>query len=564
MKGYNYFLLLIGGLLAQSHVSISQDIENIAKQEPVKIDGSINLKLQFYDTDKANPSRNPFMWYLQGSPVASVYGVTLPFSIRLSEQQRDFRQPFNQFGVSPYYKWMKMHLGYSSLNWSKYALAGHSISGVGMELTPGNFRIGVITGRLLKPVKYLDHPEHIAVQTPAYRRIGTAFTIGYGTEKNNVNVVIVKARDDSTSIGGIPSEFQLTPDENLVVSIASKQILAKKFIFEFELAQNLYTKDVRTALSDSASTFMAKTFSSLYENRTSTTSNNAFQSSFGYQSEITGLMIKYERVEPDYRSMGAYYFLTDLRNITFEPTLKLMKKKLTLGGSFGSQVDNLHKDKNLQTHRTIGSARVNFVPIPQYNMSVFYSTYGLAQESGLLSIDTLRQSEVAQATNQYGVTQSLNLAGEKWGHNLMMNFNAQKLNDRNENTAQYSEFSTDIFMAGYFLNYMPINMNGSITYIYTKFMQDTLTSVVVGPSFGLGKSFMKNKLSAGFTITSMNNIVQDVSTGMINTTSVQIGYRPVKDHRFALRFYAHNSKRKSETANSYYENKLDLDYIFTF
>jgi len=82
------------------------------------------------------------MWYLQGSPVITVYGIVLPFSFRLSEQQRDFRQPFNQFGVSPYYKWAKLHLGYRSHNWSTYALAGHSITGVGLELTPGKFQVG--------------------------------------------------------------------------------------------------------------------------------------------------------------------------------------------------------------------------------------------------------------------------------------------------------------------------------------------------------------------------------------------------------------------------------------
>jgi hypothetical protein len=564
MKWYILFHLPALLLIFLSQVSLSQNIENLTEQEAVRIDGSINMRLQFYGSDKTNPSRSPFMWYLQGSPVLTIYGVTMPFSFRLSEQQREFRQPFNQFGVSPFYKWMKLHLGYSSLNWSNYALAGHSISGAGTVLTPGNFKVGIVTGRLLKPIKYLDHPEHAPVQTPAYRRMGTAFTLGYGNEKNNLNIVILKAKDDSTSVDGIPLSYQLTPDENLVVSVASKQTIAKNFLFEFELAQSLYTKDLRTELSDSTEGFMAKTFSSLFDSRVTTTSDNAFRTSFGYQSDLLGLMMKYERVEPDFRSMGAYYFLTDVENITIEPSVKIIKKMLTVGGSFGSQIDNLNKDKNLQTRRTIGSVRANFVPIPQYNLSVFYSTYGLAQESGLLSIDTLRQNEIAQATNQYGFTQSLNLMGEKWGHNVMTNFNAQRLKDKNENTAHYSEYSTIIFMGGYFLNYMPIGTNASLSYVYTKFLQDTLSSTVAGPSIGLGKSFMKNKLNAGFTLTSMDNLSQQESIGKINTTTIQIGYTPVRKHRFALRYYNHNNKGKSESQISYFENKLDFDYTFTF
>ncbi len=553
-----FFLFII------NNKSFTQDLSNIAKQKPFVINGSINAKLQFYDTDKPNPSRSPFVWYLQGSPVVNIYGIVLPFSFRLSEQQRDFRQPFNQFGVSPYYKWVKLHLGYRSLNWSTYALAGHSISGAGIELTPGKFHVGLISGRLLKPIKYIDNPEVTSTQTPAYKRNGTAFTLGYGDEKNNVSLVILKARDDSTSSGEIPAQYQVTPDENLVVSLSSKQVIAKKFLFEFEVAQSLYTKDTRTAISDSSKDVMAKIFSSFMDNHVSTSSNNAFQTSIGYQTDIFSLIMKYQRVEPDFKSMGAYYFLTDVRNITIEPTFKIMKKKLTLGGSFGSQVDNLKNDKNLRTRRSISSVRMNFVPVPQYNLGITYSNYGLAQESGLLSIDTLRSSEVAQATSQFGLVQSINLAGEKLAHNLMINYNYQKLNDKNQNTAQFSEFSTNIFSAGYYLNILPISLNVSVSLLSTKFIQDTLKTIVTGPSLSIGKSFLKNKLNAAISYSSMKNKVQNENTGNIKTFMFQVGYKPTKKQRFALKFYSHNNNGQTSIYPTYYENKLDLDYILTF
>jgi hypothetical protein len=564
MRKYNCLISSVLFLILIVQTSQAQDLLNLSQQEPFKINGSINAKLQFYGTDKTNPSRSPFMWYLQGSPVISAYGIVLPFSFRLSEQQRDFRQPFNQFGVSPHYKWVKLHLGYRSHSWSTYALAGHSISGVGMELSPGKFQVGVATGRLLKPIKYSDNPENIMVQTPAYRRTGTALRLGYGSEKNNIGFVILKASDDSVSLGEVPSKYQITPDENLVVSIISKQTIAEKFLFEFELAQSIYTKDMRTSLSDTSDVFLSKTFSSLIKSHESTSSSNAFQTSFGYQSDLFNLMMKFQRVEPDFRSMGAYYFATDLRNITIEPALKLLENKLTLGGSVGKQIDNLNNDKNLRTKRTITSARVSYLPVPQYNLSAFYSNYGLAQESGLLAIDTLRNSEVAQATRQFGLTQSLNLTGEKTGHNLMVNFNAQKLNDRNENTAQFSEFSTNIFSASYFLNYLPSNTNASLTFLYTNFTQDTLVTVVSGPSIGLGNSFLKNRLNAGFSFSSMKNKVQDEESGSINTLSFQLGYKPDKNHHFALRFYHHKNKGRTTVYPSYFENKFDVDYTYSF
>jgi hypothetical protein len=564
MSRNSRLLLILFFLFAVNYHFFAQDLSSISEQDPFRINGSVTAKLQLYNTDRDNPSRSPFMWYLQGSPVITVYGIVLPFSFRLSEQQRDFRQPFNQFGVSPYYKWAKLHLGYRSHTWSTYALAGHSITGAGLELTPGKFQVGFATGRLLKPVRYLDNPENIRLQTPAYRRTGMALRLGYGTSTNNASLVILKAKDDSTSLGTVPTEYRLTPDENLVVSFQTKQTIAKKYLFEVEVAQSLYTKDIRTAVSDSTGDVFTKIFSSLIANHESTTSSNAVRAAAGYQSDLFSLMMRYQRVEPDFRSMGAYYFATDLSNITIEPSLKLMQKKLTLAGSVGTQVDNLKNDKNLRTRRTITSARVNFVPVPQYNLSAFFSNYGLAQESGLLSIDTLRQSEVAQATSQFGVTQSLNLTGENMAHNLMVNYNYQKLNDRNENTSQYSEFATNILSANYFITYIPFSINGSAAFLYTHFAQDTLVTVAYGPSAGLGKSFMKNKLNASVYVSFMNNKVQDANTGTTGIYSLQLGYKPVRNHRFALKYNYSKNNRLSTGTNSYYESKVDFDYTYTF
>jgi hypothetical protein len=559
-----HFPLFTGILAFLFNLSNAQDLENIKQQSPFKINGSINAKLQFYNSDRQNPNRDPFVWYLQGSPEISIYGVVLPFSFRISEQDRDFSQPFNQFGVSPYYKWAKAHLGYRSLTWSNFALAGHSFSGAGLELTPGKFRIGFVSGRLLKPVKYINDPDYTSMQTPAFRRSGSAFIFGYGTEKNYANLVILKARDDAKSLDTIPEGYSLTPDENMVISLTTKQVFAKNFVFDLEIAQSLYTKDTRSAITDSSSDFMGKTFSFLMKNHASTTSHNALQTSLGYQADLFALMVKYQRIEPDFTSMGAYYFLTDISNITLEPSVKLLKKKLSIGGSFGTQVDNLGNDKNLRTRRTITSAKMNYSPVSQFSISAFVSNYGLAQQSGIMSIDTLRESEVAQATSQFGLTSTYMLSGDDWSHNIMVSINGQKLNDRNPNTSENSEFSTMILTSGYFANYMPWNMNGSVSYMYTSLKQDTIPTVVSGPVVTLGKSVFKNKMNVAFTYSVMNNKVSQKTTNVISNISAQLMYKPVKNHRFALRFYHNLNSGKDSLYASYYENKLDVDYTFTF
>ena len=72
----------------------------------------------------------------------------IPLSFVLSNFENKFYQPFNQFGISPKYKWATLHLGYRNLTYSNYTLAGHRILGAGFDLKPKNFRIGFMYGQL--------------------------------------------------------------------------------------------------------------------------------------------------------------------------------------------------------------------------------------------------------------------------------------------------------------------------------------------------------------------------------------------------------------------------------
>ncbi len=116
--------LVLGVVMAQG-----QDIENLKDAKPLEIKGSLSATAIYFDVNGRKSSRQPFSWLLQGSPVFYIYGIALPVNIVVSEQERDFRQPFNRFGISPTYKWVKLHAGYQNLNFSTYSLAGHAITG---------------------------------------------------------------------------------------------------------------------------------------------------------------------------------------------------------------------------------------------------------------------------------------------------------------------------------------------------------------------------------------------------------------------------------------------------
>ena len=96
-------------LVCCCHAS-AQDLSQLGNQKPFGLSGNLTGQYTFFSST-GQEYMKPGSWTISGNPVVSIYGVLLPFSFTVSEKERSFRQPFNQFGVSPEYKWVKLHLG---------------------------------------------------------------------------------------------------------------------------------------------------------------------------------------------------------------------------------------------------------------------------------------------------------------------------------------------------------------------------------------------------------------------------------------------------------------------
>lgn len=164
----------------------AQDLESINLKKPITFHGNFNLQLEYYQSHGIPARKKDFSWLISGNPVVNVLGVDLPFSFLLSNYDNKFYQPFNQFGLSPRYKWATLHLGYRSLNFSNYTLAGYRMLGAGFELNPNKFRIGFMYGQLRRSTSIdssmLTDPLYVR-PIPTYKRLGIAGKIGYGTQK---------------------------------------------------------------------------------------------------------------------------------------------------------------------------------------------------------------------------------------------------------------------------------------------------------------------------------------------------------------------------------------------
>lgn len=540
----------------------SQDLENIGDKDPLEIKGTLKAETVFYDVSGRKANRKPFSWMISGDPTLSVYGVDIPLNFFITEQQRDFRQPLNRFGISPKYKWAQVFLGYNSVSYSKYTLAGHRFNGIGVALNPGKFRFGFVYGRFKRAVKEKDIKDDDLpeFQSVSFRRTGYSMKIGYGTEENFIDLILLKAKDDAGSLDSIPTGQDITPAENLVLALVTKQKLARYWFVELEAAQSIYTPDTRFEEASEHENGWTRSFNFLIDEKANTYSSSALDAAVQYKRDKWGARIHYNRLAPGYRSMGAYYFLADVRKITIEPSVKLWKNKVNVNMSLGFQKDNLDDKKSASTNRTIGSVSIAATPLNNYQVNAYYSNYSMGQRSGVAELDSL--SEIKQTTHNAGLNQTYTIMGSTRIHNIILGLNYQKLNDMNEFTSKFTEFNSMVVNANYILTFIPWSMNLMAGFNSSTYDIGPVNTSVWGPVFNLSKSFFRNTLNISLTEALTQTRMDGEAFLMTNRLSVRASYKIKKKHQFSLKLSVHGNKGLATGADTYTETIGKIGYAY--
>jgi hypothetical protein len=146
IQGFRLWWIGIGILFALSSPALSQDLEELAQKknaDPLQVSGSLSVTGAAASAYGMDTRRPPFYWALRGNLNLRLFDVIdAPMSITYSPQGNNLAypfqrlQPFNQVGISPSYKSITLHLGYRSMNISRYSLSGNNFNGVGVERKP--------------------------------------------------------------------------------------------------------------------------------------------------------------------------------------------------------------------------------------------------------------------------------------------------------------------------------------------------------------------------------------------------------------------------------------------
>lgn len=546
----------------------AQDLTNIGQQKPIRFSGSTELRGIFYNASGIANRRAPFIWLLSGNPTLSVYGWDIPFSFILSRDDRSFRQPFNQFGMSPTYKWLTLHGGYRNLSFSPYTLGGHTMLGGGVEANPGKWRLGFMYGRLNRAT--VIDTSRMALAPFSFSRKGWAAKVGYGTERAFFELSMLRAKDNPNSKPDnahmLPQEYQSLPAANTVIGYAARIMFWKKIIFETDGAASIYTYDIHSPLdiSSSVNTEWRKWMKMFDVNGTSEWAK-AFNASIGYRERNYGIKITYRRVDPGFMSMGAYYIANDLENWTISPNFIFFNNKLRFNGSLGIQRDNLRDQKQASNRRVIGSAILGADISERLGVDVNFSNFSNSmQPKALVFADSLK---IVQNTTTLNIMPRYTIIGEQTSQMIFLMANLNQMRDFGgyySAEASNRDISTYQFSLNYNINFPKRNLSLFSSISYVNMSSASIKSSYNGISLGGNYGLMKNRLQTGANLSLMQNKIK-TGTSIIINGSLNAVYELSSKHNLrALLFFTNNRTNTHSTGGypNFRETRAEMAYQF--
>ena len=520
------------------------DFDQLGKEKWLRYNGGVAANAVYYD---GTANRQDLTYYVTGNLNFNIAGLyNIPLSFTYSNQEFNFPNPFkfNRLSLHPSYKWATAHIGDVSMTFSPYTLSGHQFTGGGFDLNPeGKFQISAMYGRLLKATEYnAEEPRALT----AYKRMGYGLKTAYDFDFMKLGVILFKAEDEVDSIENpFPVELGLSPKDNAVLSFESQFKLFEKALIRIEYAISGVTEDTR--LTDARSD--AGLLSFLLDENISTQYYNALNASFDYPAGNGTLGVGYERIDPDYKTLGAYYFNNDLENITVNASQTLFENKLNISVNAGLQQDNLDNAKSSDQQRIVSSVNLNYTASERLGINGSYSNFQsytnirdqfdyINQVGEFDNVDTLNYRQISQNANM-GINYILKKT-EKKQHST--NFNLVYQNSNNQQEGETIEGGKNAFYNGtaaYTLGYpeqaLQISLAANTSY---NTLGDDNNNLILGPTLSIGKQFFDKQLRTNFSSSYNTSFANGEQQNNILNFRLGGNYALLQKHNFSLNFLA--------------------------
>ncbi len=423
-------------------------------------------------------------------------------------------------------------------------------------------------GRLLKAV---DEDTLQSNNTPAFARYGYAVKLGYCPNGDEYVINIFKAWDELGSINALPLKTDLKPKSNLAISGTIVKKIANRVSFTAEFASTAINADTRIIeKSEKQSLFNATRF--LHKTNVATTYVNAYKANFYYTGKSYGIGSTYERVNPGYETLGAYYFTNDFENITIDFTKRLLNETLNISGRIGYQRNDIDGSKLSSTKKIVGNINAGYSYSKNLNLNLVYSNFTgythirnnfeiINQTNPYENIDTLNYTQINQTINGNVAYIIGNINNKDKQQTINVNINVQQAS---QEQGKEKLPGTVFYNANIAYNHNIVKAQAgvfcSLNANYNK-IPEIDNSGTLGPTVGANKNLFDKKLklsgSLSYNTSTADNLKNQVWV-FRNTGS----YTLKEKHQFNISFIIQN--RMNKVSNRITDFTLTFGYKFNF
>ena len=604
-----------------------EEAKSIFEDRKLRVSGGVSASQIFYGASGIESRRDPYTYFLTGNITFSMFSFSLPLTFSYTNQEFSFSQElpsisFNQYGIQPTWKWIKLYAGYNTLTLSPYTMNGHLFLGGGFEVKPpGRLSATALYGRFRKAVM----PDS-AGQNGSFERFGYGVKVGIhlksrpnkyrprvslqskytrdgelrepptpsaenasgaSDEKSNttpfsentdlLELTVFGAKDRTSSLPLLPDSLGLTPEENVALSARLNKTLFKNFSLDVEVATSAITSDIRETERDDNNQTVFLITDGFFARKTNTSYYNAYKGQFNYNHPSFTIGVGYERVDPEYRTHGAYFFNNDFENMTLNFSTQMWQGKFSVNGSVGTQRNNLN-DQNLSTlRRASGSVNVNVIPHPKLNLSLAYSNFQsftrIRTQFDILNQltafdnfqDSLSFTQISQNANASLNYQVFNSKNHRQFWNLNGNVQIAS-NDNSSNGTSDVAGGTVFYNAStsYNFSWNKLGLTTVIAFNYSQNEAENVLARTIGPTLTMTQTFFKKKLRASLSASLNNSYLGEDLTSSIINLRLNAGYTLLKKHRLTANILTlrRNATDTSRLAFSEFTGTLGYSYSF--
>jgi len=535
-----------------SNTLSAQQLDQVGKKDGLKLNGGLNIN-QVYRSN-ATSGIDPYAMVVTGNMAANLYGMSIPMSFTWSNQNWTYTQPFNQFSISPSYKWATVHLGYSSMSFSPYSLSGHTYAGVGVDLTPTDkLKFSAMYGRLRKALP----GDSTSGFDPQYKRIGSGFKAAYTFKNAEVGLHLFYGQDDEDKPFEKMDSLGITPKENMVLGSTFMVRPLQRLTLRGEMSVSSLSHDRRLS---SASDF----------NGAATFRYHAAKSDVSYSSSIGSIGAGIEYVEPGYETLGAYYTVNDFVNYTLNLATVILKGKVSMAASVGLRQTNLDNQSDTDQKDHIQNLNVGFNPNERFNLNLSYSNFynythvqTVFEETNTHTdyelMDTLTFTQINE-----NISLSTNWQMKKTDtnkHTLNANVNFQQASQNQSDVVENADSRFINASGGYAWARPQQNLSVGLNMNYSRNKVTAGVTEGYGPILFIRKSYFDKKWRNSLSVSWNGTYMDQVSTGHVMTARLGSNYAIKKKHLLNLSI-AYSQRNRNSNTKDYTTATLGYSYRF--